>query len=632
MKKTLLLLCATLSAINFLSAQNAPLFGLKTNFNLKKMPSAPLNMVNDKTGNELIPAISDPTITTRSEGQTPGSIVIGTTVYDLETNGAVARRLLRRSDGTMTAVWTRGFTASSYPDRGTGYAYFDGTSWTCTNPTSRLENMRTGWPCIGILNGNEFMMCHNATLTGFLVQGTSGGVAQCSPADWNFVQSGASAPIAPGDTQSIWPRMAIEGTTIHVISNAQNAFGSSIAGVFNPTVYSISHDGGATWTPNIVLPLNDSTRRYRGAADQYDIDNNDSTTAIVEGGLGNDVALWKSTDNGESWQHTYIDSFPYAPNYGLDAPDSVIVPTNDGSVTTVVDNGGKIHVAFSFGQVIAIAQSPRYYPGTIGLKYWEEGMSAPVWVVNPDSLPSVFDANGDGVYSIGSFTQSIQNPPNDAGDQYSNQSWLSQPSITYDQFGDIFITFILPHDADTTNDGQTYRHIYMATHKAGDPWNLANWTIQDVNQNIIFVENAFACTARETTDSIRIEYMEDLNPGTVVTNGDPVATNNINYIAVSNPFWLVGIDNVKAINGIDVKQNFPNPFNKQSVIQIKMDKAAKLNFKVTDVLGKVVMQQTLNYSSGTHNITINRDQLSGGVYFYTVQAGNEQVTNKMIVE
>src|SRR5215831_20398997 len=141
MKKTVLFLFTTLVAINFLSAQNAPVVGLKTNFNLKKLPAERLDLHKAKTGNEPAPSVSNPflnPISTRTAGATPGSIVIGTTLYDLQTNTAVSRRLLQRTDGSMTAVWIIS-QKSDFSDRGTGYAYFDGTNWTCTNPETRLE-------------------------------------------------------------------------------------------------------------------------------------------------------------------------------------------------------------------------------------------------------------------------------------------------------------------------------------------------------------------------------------------------------------------------------------------------------------------------------------------------------------
>jgi hypothetical protein len=85
--------------------------------------------------------------------------IIGQTWYDLQTNAAVARRIVNHGDGTISAVWTIAASAGpSYADRGTGYQYFDGTAW-FPQVTSRLENIRTGWPSIGLLaSGKEVIL------------------------------------------------------------------------------------------------------------------------------------------------------------------------------------------------------------------------------------------------------------------------------------------------------------------------------------------------------------------------------------------------------------------------------------------------------------------------------------------
>jgi Secretion system C-terminal sorting domain len=583
-----------------------------------------------------------PGITARTGGATPGSIVIGTTYYDLQTGVAVARRVLRRDDGTLTAVWT-GSSDQAFAQRGSEYAYYDGSSWTCINPATRLEPIKTGWPCIGMLNGKEFDMSHDGT-NYRMEEGYSNGIGLCSPSDWTFSQSGASEPPADGSSTHgpIWPRMAIDANNNIVVVNNFDDAAVYLKGVNRPVVYNYSADGGASWSNNNVFPGMDSTRWDFGLQDMYDIDANGGKISAVAGFLGYDVTLWNSLDGGATWSETIVDSFPYPTPIFDQWPVDSGYYTTDGTQSVVIDDAGKTHIAYGVGGVIkqnitADSAGEFIFIGVAGLKYWEEGMTAPIWVV-PDlsntanPLNPVFDANGDGKYTVGKQA-TLDNTGNVNGDTYNrytvNISLLTEPSVSYDSLGDVFITFMLAHDDDTTFDGQTYRNIYLASHQANAAW--TDWTFTDITPTV-FVENAFPTSARKTTDSIRLEYQEDLEPGTAVNNGDPTVLNNINYIAAANPYWVTGINNVKAIKGIDVQQNFPNPFNKQSVIQIKMDKAATINFKVADVLGKVVMEKTLNYSGGTHNITINRAQLSSGVYFYTVQAGSEQVTNKMIIE
>jgi len=70
---------------------------------------------------------------------------LGVTQYDLQTNSTLGNRFYMYPEGQMVHVWTIGMTPTSYPDRGTGYNYWDGTSWQPA-PTSRIESSRTGWP------------------------------------------------------------------------------------------------------------------------------------------------------------------------------------------------------------------------------------------------------------------------------------------------------------------------------------------------------------------------------------------------------------------------------------------------------------------------------------------------------
>lgn len=72
----------------------------------------------------------------------------GSTIYDLQSNAASPNgRLIRFDDGTFSAVWTRGTGPTAYADRGTGYNYYDGTTWGA-DPTGRVETVRAGWPSL----------------------------------------------------------------------------------------------------------------------------------------------------------------------------------------------------------------------------------------------------------------------------------------------------------------------------------------------------------------------------------------------------------------------------------------------------------------------------------------------------
>jgi len=81
-----------------------------------------------------------------------------------------------------------------------------------------------------------------------------------------------------------------------------------------------------------------------------------------------------------------------------------------------------------------------------------------------------------------------------------------------------------------------------------------------------------------------------------------------------------------------LSQNRPNPFNGNTQIEVKLIKASNLSVEVVSVTGQKVYAKNYGLKAqGTHIINLNSDNLSSGVYFYTVTAGNSQVTKKMIV-
>ncbi|MFA6025093.1 MAG: T9SS type A sorting domain-containing protein [Ignavibacteriaceae bacterium] len=85
-------------------------------------------------------------------------------------------------------------------------------------------------------------------------------------------------------------------------------------------------------------------------------------------------------------------------------------------------------------------------------------------------------------------------------------------------------------------------------------------------------------------------------------------------------------------------QNFPNPFNPSTVISYQLSVSSKVSLKVYDILGNEVVtlvdevkpagKYQVNFN--TQNTT-NGKQLTSGVYFYQLHAGDFIQTKKMII-
>jgi len=82
----------------------------------------------------------------------------------------------------------------------------------------------------------------------------------------------------------------------------------------------------------------------------------------------------------------------------------------------------------------------------------------------------------------------------------------------------------------------------------------------------------------------------------------------------------------------DLSQNYPNPFNPTTVINYSIPSKSKVTLKVYDVLGKEIAKLVdEEKSAGTHNLEFDASNLSSGVYFYRINAGNFQEVRKMML-
>ncbi len=79
-----------------------------------------------------------------------------------------------------------------------------------------------------------------------------------------------------------------------------------------------------------------------------------------------------------------------------------------------------------------------------------------------------------------------------------------------------------------------------------------------------------------------------------------------------------------------LEQNFPNPFNPSTTISFALPHAENVSLKVFDVLGRQVAVVVNEYRpAGVYQETFNAIELSSGIYFYQIRAGNFIRTGKM---
>ncbi len=97
---------------------------------------------------------------------------------------------------------------------------------------------------------------------------------------------------------------------------------------------------------------------------------------------------------------------------------------------------------------------------------------------------------------------------------------------------------------------------------------------------------------------------------------------------------LVGVSNGN--NGItkqyELKQNFPNPFNPNTMIRFSVPKSGHVSLEVFDISGKRVSSLLDGeLKTGSYKFDFNASVLSSGVYFYKLIAAGFTDTKKMVL-
>lgn len=82
---------------------------------------------------------------------------------------------------------------------------------------------------------------------------------------------------------------------------------------------------------------------------------------------------------------------------------------------------------------------------------------------------------------------------------------------------------------------------------------------------------------------------------------------------------------------VSVGQNTPNPASGRTRVSFTLSTPAQTTFTVTNLLGEVVHTETFAGRRGTNELTFDASELNAGIYLYSVEAGQNKITKRMIV-
>lgn len=608
-------------------------------------------------------------------------LVTMTTNYDLQSNSTIGNRIATWPDGTAAFVATWDHSGNTnWPDRGTGYNYYNGEEMG-ELPEARVEGtLKTGWPSIAAIGDGEILAAHgaynNVTSTYIFKRDTKG--------EGEWVQKGILQGLQ-------WPRIGVTGNNneyVHIVGARQE--GNSSIGYTNILLWARSTDGGETWSDPEEIPTdivdNTKTGLYKNilSADDYVIATNGNTIAILFGAYTCEVFYIISHDNGETWEkqvvapwcgtpgeHAHVwDSFPSG------YPNPIV--TEDNSHSIAIDNNGVVHVAFGmFRWKPKTSSTYTYYPFyNYGILYWNSEYENEQ---GGHEIPLLGDYSGDTVFAeefgdtIGysldiyrldtlcrrdggehlwffGYPIEIDEETGDTCEyesaHYINNSWsyrsdgtATLPGISIDNQGNIAVIYsVVSAKRINENNDFYFRNAYVSYKSPGMPWQDDAINLTESFEHS--VEEAYATTAAQhaydgvfwmmyNCDEEQGLYL-DKSDDYPLSNGGDITDNNL--IAIRLTPHNLAIHENEVINPMTTLRAYPNPATDVINLEINASMSSEMNVSIYTITGQKIMSKTVNVNTGINTTPINVNELESGVYFCSVNANGFNKTVKVIVK
>ena len=128
------------------------------------------------------------------------------------------------------------------------------------------------------------------------------------------------------------------------------------------------------------------------------------------------------------------------------------------------------------------------------------------------------------------------------------------------------------------------------------------------------------------------------NPALQNAGTDGFAVGDLNWFPEQKEQWLkqntaTAIEHLegRVPTGYRLAENYPNPFNPSTTIEFEVPKAELVTLKVYNTLGQLVSTLVNQHlTAGAYKFRFDASNLSSGIYFYALDAGDVTLWRKMI--
>lgn len=201
---------------------------------------------------------------------------------------------------------------------------------------------------------------------------------------------------------------------------------------------------------------------------------------------------------------------------------------------------------------------------------------------------------------------------------------IISPSLNLTGNSSVTISFDYAYAKKSTTSGESVQ--FLISNDCGNSWTISrglNPTTGNINSEFspsssqwrsqnIGINNSFF--------SPNFRFKIKLENG----NGNNFYIDNIN---INN---IVGIDELDVLNTLNI---YPNPMIDRAIVELYVKKESEISIYLINTMGEKVQQVVTNeaINQGKSKFEINKNKLSKGVYFVTVELNGTRKINKLVI-
>ena len=156
------------------------------------------------------------------------------------------------------------------------------------------------------------------------------------------------------------------------------------------------------------------------------------------------------------------------------------------------------------------------------------------------------------------------------------------------------------------------------------------WTNVSGTHNVLADDGSFTSGSPDPApwDFVHVFNTEGSFPYYCEPHGGPGGVDMSGVITVETPVSVS--DQKLVLDDFKLHQNYPNPFNPTTIITYSISNSNFIKLKVYDNLGNEIANLVdEEKASGIYRVEFNAANLSSGIYYYELKAGNFIETKKM---